>query len=223
MQEGIQFENANELRRYPLSEDATCVDDTGVPLPDNVLVDMSVASFRALPGLRVSSVHVGPGLVSVSLSDDSGAVATATVVAAAFEPYAPVALDSLRDGVSGYVSFGEIDRTSRAMYRFSTEAQSAVHPFCVFEFPGAGVIEFVDDSSGERVSGDVVFDFGRYIDAHVESDGHTVVLDLSDGMARTMDTGCVPTDLNTSCTAPVIQTINGVEPDSDGEIAIVFE
>lgn len=221
MPEAVQFENANELRKYPLSEAATCVDDSGRPFPDNIVVDLSIASVSELPHLRVSSVHVGPGLVSISFSDDNGAVATATAV----DPsdYEPVGLDPLRDGVSGHVVFGRFDRSSRSTYRFSSAAQSAVHEFCVFEFPVAGVKAFVDDMSGGSATGDVVFDFGRYVDARMSGDGSTVVLSLSDSLARTLDTGCVPTDLNTSCLAPVIQTINGVEPDSNGEIAIVFE
>lgn len=221
MQAGIQFENANELRKYPLSEKASCVDDSGNSFPDNVVVDFSVASFSGLDGLRISSVHVGPGLVSTSFSDNAGIVATATSVGA--NPYSPVKLDPLRKGVSGYVSFGEFDKSTRRTYRFSSPEQSAIHEFCIFVFPSPGVVEFVDDTSGEKASGDVVFDFGRYMNASLSDDRKTITLSVSDGVARTLDTGCVPTDLNKSCLAPVIQSIDGVEPDSAGEIAIVFE
>lgn len=223
MSTGIQWENENELRGYPLAEGSSRVDDSGRDLPDSILVDMSVVCFGRFKNLRLGSVRVGPGLTSLSLLDDAGPVAVVTVPSV--EPYVPVALDSLRDGVSGTVVFGEFDRTSVASYRFSTAEQSAISPFCVVEFPDTGVRSFVDDASGEEASGDVAFNFGGSVVVSVETTGTgaKASLGLSNGVARSLSAGCVPTDLNKSCIAPVIRTINGVSPDRNGEIAIVFE
>jgi hypothetical protein len=60
------------------------------------------------------------------------------------------------------------------------------------------------------------------VSAQVDNDGKIVVR-ASDATEKILSGGCTPTDLNKSCIAPVIQTINGVAPNSFGEIALVFE
>lgn len=223
MNRQIQWENENALRKYPLSELATCVDDAGKEFPTGILTGLSIVSFSKLDGPRVSSLYVGPRLVSLIISDGSGPIASATVTDV--KPFSQVALEPTRPGVSGSVEFGEFDASAPSSYRFSTVEQSGILPFCVVEFPDSGITEVVDDISGESATGVVSFDFGSAASADVEiiDDKPEIVLRLSDSIARSLSNGCVPTDLGKSCIAPVIQTINGISPDEDGAIALVFE
>ena len=221
MQEHVlQWENESALRKYPLADGSSGIDDLGRALPDDFIVDLSMTSFSTLRNLRLSGAYSGPSVVSVVFSDDSGPVAHAT---ARKPEVGVVALEPDRDGVSGTVEFGNVDFTGS--FRFSSFGQSGILPFCVLEFPECGVVEFVDDTSGEKAEGDVSFNFGRAVLVSIARDNETNVVTLtpSTSMAKSLSTGCVPTDLNTACIAPVIRTFNGVSPDEDGAIAIVLQ
>ena len=83
-----------------------------------------------------------------------------------------------------------------------------------------GIQKFVDDKSGNEAVGDVKLSFGSGISVTVNNG--KIHLAVTDSITNTLSSGCVPTSLNESCVAPVVQTINGVEPAFDGTIALVF-
>jgi len=217
----IQIENENYLRKYPLSEDATGLSDSGSEIPYDVIVGLSVTTYVALPLFRISSIYVGPGIISVVLSDSSGVVATASG-----EYDSVAALKSMRDGVFGTVEFGHASFDSPMKFRFSSFKQSSISEFCVLSFPRVGVYMLEDASSGETATGSVEFDFGGQVSTTVSStdDGTDIVtMELSQSAKNAIADRCMPTSLNDSCVSPVIQTINGMNVNSDGEFAVVFE
>ena len=219
----IQWENSNALRKYPLVDFATCVDDDGRGLDPGIVVGLSIVSFRPLANPRLAGLYVGPELVSAVFADDEGPLGQA--VSGLESAHGMVQIEPMDPRVSGFVRFGDSYGTGSRSHRFSTYGQSGILPFCAIHFPDGGVNGFVDGKTGSVFAGEVSFDFGNGVDVAVGTEGtsSTVTLSLSDAVARSISNGCAPTDLATSCIAPVIRTINGVEPDEDGSIAIVLQ
>ena len=219
----VQWENQNALRKYPLSDLATCVDDSGEKLDPGIVTGVSIISFRHLSNPRLAGLYIGEDIVSAIFADDTGPLGQATATL----PLADrtVALSPMDPRVSGSVEFGSDDSFMPCSLRFSTAAQSAILPFCSIEVPDGGVTGIVDSKNGTSHTGDLAFNFGNGVVVSVEktTNGGTVTLSPSDSIARSISTGCVPTDLDTSCIAPVIRTFNGVKPDEDGAIALVFQ
>lgn len=226
----IQFENINSLRKYPFAEDATMLSDKGEPIPVDIIKSLHITSLVSVDDVFCSGIHCGPRLVSISLSDKNGILLSCTCpgnISGTNDEY--IEMTSHRKGVSGTISLynPKTDSASAVTYRASTPAQTRIHRFCILEFPEVGVVKFIDDKSGEEISGQVTVKFnGGAVGASIaEQDTHktTIKLSLNKNLASILSNPCIPTDLNTSCIAPVIQTINGVEPTEDGEIAIVLE
>ena len=217
---GIQYEDINALRKYPLAESSTCVDDSGFQLPQNIVIDMCVVAFSSVSGLYLSYLHVGDRLLSAAVSDGSGVVATLTVVD--YSDDSEYTMVPARTGVSVVISFGKLKEHVGETYKFSNLGQSSIHSFCVVDVPGSVVECVVDDASGERFTGKVSFVFSGGISASVDETSR-VSLKASDAIEKTLSGGCTPTDLNKSCIVPVIQSINGIKPNEFGEIALVLE
>jgi hypothetical protein len=222
---GTQLENINSLRKYPFSEGATLISDSGEDVPVNIVTGLSITSFVDCGTLHFSYIYVGPSIITVVISDNARPVLISTHLN---DPAGYSAqMESLVDGINGSITIGQHNETLYGKsYRFSSDRQSGIHRFCILEFPRTGVIEFVDDVSGERVRGDVALSFSSGIKASVEpgDDNKTkIVLSMPKAVSNGLSSGCVPTDLNSACVAPVIQTINGISPTEYGEIAIVLE
>jgi hypothetical protein len=219
----LEFEDSNLLRKYPISEEATCVDDDGKQLESDILQDLSIVSYVEISNARIGSIYISNNIVSVTVLDDSGVVAvfTSTVDEAKDELLPSYA----RPGVFARIRVAACVGETKT-YRFSTKEQSLVHEMCILDVRSTRVDSFVDDKSGEEFRGEVSLVFRPGIKCSVKNgntDDPTVILSADDGMDKTLSTGCVPTNLNRSCVAPVIQSIDGVKPNEFGEIAIVFE
>lgn len=219
----IQFENENLLRKYPLDQDATCIDDSGMPLPTGILGGISIVTCFEPANVRLSSVYVGSGIKSISISDDSGLLATATVEQ---DFIGQKMLDPARDGVTGIVDFLDYRQAVAESHRFSTPEQSLIHRFCVTAVDIPFVSRFVDDTSGEEASGDTAIEI---LSNNVETlssatgVGSDVKVRVGDSFAKTMSSECSPTSFSNVCIAPIILSINGTKPNADGEIAIVLQ
>lgn len=217
---GIQLEDINALRKYPLSENSTLLDDRGVPIDNRIIVSLCIVSYVDIDAPRISYVYVGNGIVSIAISDNNGLVAT--FLGHDCEPSVEYTMTPERKGVVCKVVFGDaVSDGSVARHRFSSSEQSGIHEFCIVRVPGSIVTSVTDAMSGESFTGDISFAFSGGVYAENTTDG--VVLSASDSLEKVLSTGCVPTDLNKSCIAPVIQTINGVKPNEFGEIALVLE
>ena len=218
----IQLENENALRNYPLAENVTTVSDDGSSFPYSLITGLNISSYVELEDTRISSIYEGPGLVSVVISDSAGVVATATSTESG-----TVRLSSMRDGVFGSVTFYMSDAvTQPRRYRFSTPEQSAISSFCILVFPFGGVKKFEDQSSGEEATGDVKFDFAGKVKStcsELDNGGMNVDLSLLPAAVKAVDGNCIPMSLSEACISPVIRSINGLEPNENGEIAIIFE
>lgn len=219
----LEFEDSNLLRKYPISEEATCIDDDGKQLGTDILQDLSIVSYVEISNARIGSIYVSDKIVSVTVVDDTGVIAVFTAVAS--EAGDELEPEYARPGVFARLRVSAAVPETKT-YRFSTKEQSRIHEMCLLDVRSTRVDAFVDDKSGEEFRGDVelVFRPGiRHSVKNGKNDDPTVILSADDGMDKILSTGCVPTNLNKSCIAPVVQSIDGVKPNEYGEIAIVFE
>lgn len=225
--ESAQFENVNELRNYPFTDESSMVDRFGNELPIGTVSDVHLAIARqigyGLPSVRLSSVHVSDAMVSACFSAKFGDVSSAmsvTVSSESFKPYFPYMLESLAGTTcaGGVVSFGEIDFSSGPMTYFLDEA--IVHPCCVAFTERPGVNKFIDTRSGDYVAGDVEFSFSGYLSS--EKSGNSFRIGLEKGASNELASECSKITGVEACGATPIYSINGVRPDEDGNIVLWF-
>lgn len=230
-----QFENVNELRKYPFAEGSSLMDRRGRILPADVVADVRMAvpadmsipqdGFDAipLPEVRLSSVHISPSMVSacfISRLNGRGGALSVTVARDNFVPYAPCRLEKLAGtlDMGGMVTFGNIDFPVLPETYFLDDA--VVHQCCIAVARPPGLRSIVDARSGERVSGDVEIEFSDYIDS--ERRGDSLALSLRKGADRALAPECALITSPDACGATPIRTINGVRPDKDGNIVLWF-
>ena len=232
----IQWENRNELRKHPFDPAATLVADDGTEMPAGVISDIHL-SYGGSGVPHVSCVHVGP-LVSVSVAFDGSAALYANVPLSEFEPYRPYPLHPFNgvSGASGFVSFGDVPAMAKykagdepVVWRFSSFAQSGILPTLVVRVPGGQLLSFVDDRTGESVSGDVVLKVPDGISFSTEK-GETsagvpadvATFEISDELNERLKTDCDADGLASVKKIQPIRSFNFVRPNSDGEIAIIL-
>lgn len=212
--------NVNLLRKFPVAERATLIDDSGAEMATDLLSNISIVSVADISNVRISYFRISKEVLSVVLSDTAGPVSSLLVHG--YRNYTDYEMESLRGGVTARITTGTVVGAEPRMHIFSSFEQSGINDFCIVFIDGLRVNSVVDDESGQEFSGNVDLVFSGGIEASVDRNGR-ILLHVSDSLDKTVSSSCVPTDLNKSCIVPVIQSINGVKPTSLGEIAIVFE
>jgi hypothetical protein len=229
----VEWLNSNENRRFPLSESATRVDQTGTfTLPDSFLVGLYLPVHAALdvdPArfylARISVVSTGFS-VSIGYDDGSGTppvVATASIARASLVEYAPYALPGVGDfgDTTGKLVIGradEIDLQPPGEYTFAPAA-GRLDTDCIRPIlRGVGSVAVVSGTTtSARFSGDIQL---------VEGDNVTLTV-VGPGQIR-IDAANNP-DLNQSCRCaagvagalpPPLRTINGIPPDAAGNFTL---
>jgi hypothetical protein len=237
----------NATRAYPLDDAATARDDAGRELPSQILVDCRVRFPIALGQYAyIGGVTVGPSIVTVILmaSPDAGRPPSgAPVVGAGLQPLGAVTLPRpvvanrhypitpMVVGVGGWLVFGngiEEDYSGR----FSSPAQSlllprvasAYHPLPIPSLgklglePGlAGVVQLLGNTDLEVVQDTREID-GAIVDA--------IIFRLIDSLNRNVYSfyagPCAGRPETGTCDTPVLEAINAVSPDCDGNLTIDF-
>ena len=230
--------NSHASRKYPLDDAATGLDDTGLTLPDDIILDLHIA-WPAVYGdfAFIGGVTITDNLVSVIIM-----AATAVDSAAEFTPLGAVTIRkpassdmqqpiaAMVAGVGGFVSFGDI--SERVALRFSTVSQSRItsktaRPYAAIPVQSvgrygrrdvlSGIVKLVA-GTGLQISADTV----RLGDKLTPA----IVLQLQENTTNTAFHQyigpCGGRPESNSCDAPGIQTIGGVSPDCDGNLNIVF-
>ena len=230
-----QFENINALRSYPFVDGTVLVDKTGKTFPQDAIVDVHIVApcqfpktednfvQPELPHVSLISAHLSKHLISVCfISEFKGkkCALSATVSGSSFEPYTPVRLEKLTgsEDIGGVVTFGNVELPwNHEVYFFDS---ISVHPECVSIFKSPQLRKIVDIRSGESVSGDVSLTFSRYIQA--QKDGSNITLTLEDGADKILASECAKANGYETCGATPIKSINGIRPDSEGNIVLWF-
>lgn len=246
----VGFQNKNELRNYPLHDQATRVDVNGQQLPNNVIADIHLLLPSSLgTSVFVSSVGISAGLVSVTFQaalmnpscPGSSSASTFVPIAAVslpkpIVPYKNYRVESLYPGVGGWIAFG-------------IGAQAETTLSLLFEDPSA---TFLVDKVCRAYADLPVSSIGKVglnkvLTGLVRLKGTTGAVRTRRGI-RVMNgviyvVGLIGLDFGTdqvaqleafagvcghrpiagNCNLEPVTAINNVEPDCDGNINIRFE
>jgi len=246
--------NSNEVRNYPLHDQATKESTDGALLPDGFIADLNVMLPESAGRFAyISSAGSTPGLVSLTIlatmndpllpeeesssspSADSFVPIASITVAKPVTIYKNYALEALYPGVAGWVSFGsDIDEVS-ASYRFArpidgllcSKAVRAYRDLPVTSLGKTGRLTELTGLIQLLNTGDVLVNKSVRTINGLKREVITIGLDLSvDALAMLRkyagDCGARPEDRTCAQGKPFI-TINGVQPDCDGNIDIIFQ
>ena len=225
--------NQNAVRAYPLSEEASRRDTTdSYTLPDNFLVDM-VLPVNATLDYDPSSFYLskltvfGIGVTaefSYWAGSSASLVGRVTIDANTFADNKTYYLNGQDDfeGVVGKVIIGTLDTVfERAgVFAFDLDGGRLESSIIVPDIRGVTGMRVLDGSDiGELFQGDVAFEPGDNIRFTVSDFGGVTVLAISaiSGEGTIADCECQG---QTELAGPV-RTLNGVPPDSLGNINLI--
>ena len=225
--------NENSVRAYPLSEEATRRDSSdSYTLPDDFIVDMVLPINAALnydpSSFYLSKVTVfGVGVtIEFSYWNISGAafVGRITIDLDTFERNKTYFLEGQDDfeGVSGKVVIGTLDTLLQQAGAFSFDLaggriESSVIVPDIRGITGMRIVS--SGTPGELLQGDIAFEPGNNMRIAVSDFGGVTVLTFSaiDGEGFTADCVCE----GQQALGDPIRTLNGVPPDSLGNINLL--
>lgn len=230
--------NSHASRKYPLDDAATGIDDTGLVLPDDIILDLHI-TWPATYGdfAFIGGVTITENLVSVIIM-----AATAVDSAAEFTPLGAVTIRkpassdmqqpiaAMSPGVGGFVAFGDI--SEQVALRFSTVSQSRLTSKTARPYAPLPVQSVGRDGRRDTLSGIVKLVAGTGLQISAETvrlSGKLVPAIMLQLQENTTNTAfqqfvgpCGGRPESNSCDAPGIQTIGGVVPDCNGNLSIVF-
>lgn len=221
----IEWCNENEGRSYPVSEDATGLDDTGQELPANVLADLSIVLPEEQNSVRISSLYTSPDIVSVAVSSDAGGLLLGSFARATVKAYAAYPLTGLVPNVSGYVVFGTFTAKVPTRYRFATLQQSFLDRRAVRVIPPPGVERITRTGADPAVYASGVVALEASPDLEIVSDPlnqHRIIVRLREGAGGKYAGDCLRSASANDCGVPLIRRINNVPADANGTITLRF-
>jgi hypothetical protein len=222
-----QWLDQNSQRSYPLFDEATRLDTSGLfTLPNDLIVDLRIAappSYGAT-GWFVSQVAAyGAGLIIITIScTGQGAVATVVVPLSGFTEFSTYTVTPLPGNpqVGGSIVIGSalaMLASSAGQYSF-VQAATQILPTVVFPAaPSVSSITFVDSFGGSTVlTGAVTLQGGS--NASLSIAGQIITIGMQSGVVlEDPCPGCV--DQGGLKRLP-IRSINGVSPDTSGNIQL---
>lgn len=233
------FYNLNELRAFPLSDAATTVDNNGVFLPSNLIVDCRIrfpdtaARYAFIGGITVTDRLISLVILgSDSQTASSGYVPLASLTVTSREPFRPYQVTPLYPGVGGWIVFGGGANTPY-IGRFSGPAQSLLTPRAAEPYPGMPVTSLGKLGLASSLTGLVTILGGTDIEVVKE----TVLMGSEDRDAliirlRASTKGenvlskylpeCGTRPESGTCDRAGIEFVNGVAPDCNGNLQITF-
>jgi len=233
--------NLQANRSYPLDESSTGVDDAGAFLRNDILVDCNIR-FPAAIGryLYVQGVTVSAGIVTVLFGAVNDILATSgTPVAVVSLPkpinsYVNYAITALQPGVSGWVVFGP-GLTETFAGRYTQPTQTLIQPRCAQPYKPLPVPSIGKLNVGTALQGVVTMAASTPVTATyepIEYDGTVypaIVFRLDSAQITTAYNPlteflgpCSQRPESGTCPKQPIMTLNGIEPDCNGNINIAF-
>jgi hypothetical protein len=247
--------NSNEVRNYPLHDQATKQSADGAVLPDGIIADLNIMlPESAGKFIYLSSAAVTPGLVSLTFlatavdpllpeesssspsESSSSLVPIASItVAKPVTIYKHYAIEALYPGVAGWVAFGsDVDEVTAA-YRFVEPldgllCSKAVRAYRDLPITSIGKTGRLTELTGlVRFAnvGDVLVNKGVRTIGGRRKEVVTIGLNLTENALAMLrkyagECGGRPEDRTCKQGKPFV-TINGVQPDCEGNIDIIFE
>ena len=228
-----QWYNMQSVRAYPLDDIATCIDDNGLELADDIIVDCNIR-FPGAQTLRamLTAVTVTPTLVTALVSDASGNLLASVNILQPVASGQIVAVTPIANGVGGWLVFGPGVETTQT-YRFSSSSQSLLLARCACAYAMPNVLSISKADQTALLTGVVNLKAGT----DIEIDAETVLVDeklhtvLAIGLTasnlqntlKQYNSVCEPRPERGNCGKLGVQSINSVTPDCAGNINIIFE
>jgi hypothetical protein len=237
--------NANSTRSYPLDENSTGLSDTGAFINNAIVVDChirfpeSLGSYAYIQGIAVSA-----GLVTVvigvgnELDMPGGPPVAAVTVTRPNERYVHHAITALVPGVYGWIVFGP-GTDELFSGRYSKPRQSLLMPRCARPYKNLPIPSIGKVGVAGQLSGVINLQGTTPVAVTYES----VAIDPEEPMKKVpavvfrLDAQEITTAYNPlseflgpcgvrpesgTCAKTPIESINGIEPDCNGNINIEF-
>ena len=242
----LQWYNTNEQRNYPLAESASGLTIDGQVLPDNVLCDLRIhfpysyvdiqGDTHVLESAYVSSVTIADDYAAISICSTQGNELLASAQIQNPEigiPYSLVAIGPwyLVPKISGWVVFGN-GIHEPGTYVFNDPSASELSPHAC-NIMNHSVLRIVSATNSAQLSGVVRFvgidniivrTFGLNVDG-LTTQAVGIGLDVTTdppGMLLQFAGPCSQRPSEGTCRPQLMEYINGVGPDEDGNIVIEF-
>lgn len=230
-----------EGRRYPLDDRSTGEDDNGAQMRDNILVDCHLR-FPSTAGQHafVQGITISEAIVSVlfgvaqDLNDTSGTtIAAITQPLSGVSPGVNYSINALVPGVAGWVTFGRgLDEPF--VGRYSAPAQSVIAPRCARPYTPLPIPTLGKLNVATSLQGLVTFLGTAPVEITYEQPSigseavDAVVFRLAKEFQNTnpLQTylgACGERPESGTCAKPPLETINGVGPDCNGNINLLFD
>lgn len=243
--------NLQETRRYPLDDISTGEDDNGGVLRDNIIVDCHIRFPSTLGNyLYIQGLTISNGLVTVVFGAAQNMSAERLKTIAAVSLQKPIdqninyAITSIVPGVAGWVAFGSgvLENFSG---RYSSPKQTLIQQRCARRYSALPISSLSKTGLSNKLSGVVNIAASLPLTAlYQETPTNTVIDPISRQSipAKNVIILELDQDLNSdefnplidfigpcgqrpesgTCGQEPISTLNGVAPDCDGNINIVF-
>lgn len=161
----LSWESVNSVRRYPLVDQATCVDDNGVVLPTEIIneVQLWVPDSLASKKIFISSISISNQLASVTFAIDNGGTFTpigGCTVGPTINPFKNYTIKTYIDGAAGWLVFGNIAATYYGKLQswvFSSFNQTGLLPKNVKTFKASGVTGITTKTANKILRKNVIF------------------------------------------------------------------
>lgn len=229
----LEWLNTNSQRSYPLAEFSSKVDSSGTfTIPDSLLLGLYLPIHSGLVAYPESFYVKSLSIFATGLNIEIGywngtsgvAAASATVAFAShseYKTYSLVGSDIFID-CFGKIVFGKLDELNSlpaGAYDFNFTAgqidTDAIRP----SIRGVSSVSIVNGSStSSRLQGDISFIAGTNmsISSSGSNGNYNITFSAISGQGLNIDCNCVNDNTPGDC----IRTINGIGPDTSGNIAI---
>lgn len=231
----LEWLNRNSMRAFPIGEDTAPVLSSGVPLPNDILVDAFIVAALPGPGkAAIYSVTFTPATITAVIWDEESGktIGYATAVKGRHHPNSSIPIQSSDGLSSGSVTFGAVMELEDFTPYLGVHRQPVgvyLEARCVI-FTGVPMVSSLEADLQDGVaSGDVTLSLGEELQAVITEDVvngcEETTVELSLVSPENFLPDCYPIYIDPLCFCgqlPII-TINGVPRDENDEgIDIIF-
>jgi len=229
----LEWLNQNSLRAYPLADDASSTDVSGsFRLPTDLVVDLmwpvNIELALNPSGFFISNVSVFAHGVTITFSYTDGSttqtMGVASVPVAGHNPNASYYVSGQGNfaGSVGLVTIGRLDTIleSGGSFDFNLTGTRILGTCIRPDIRGVKSLQVVNESeTTERLYGNIKLESGQNVRISVQDNGSEQVIRFDALVSEGLNEVCGCTNERT--VGPPIRTINGVGPNSSGELSVV--
>ena len=203
-------------RHYPLKAGSSGLSVYGEQLPTSLLtsLSLSIPLSANIDTLYISKIVTKNNFISVVINSYTSDLAVGSFSKAIVEDYQTINLTSYISGVSGQLTVGKLNALVDFQGAFHFQKENAeIEESTIFVYPTPAVTAVVNNST--KSTGKISL-LGKNVSIAVEGNDITLdVIEYTKVLAHNALAGQYD-----NCTNPIIEKINTVTPDEDGNIDI---